>query len=180
MGDQDRQGRNPFWDFSLGVYGHAGVATACLALQDRHGADVNLVLFCLWAGSRGHTVTVAELTHLMTVTQPWQQDVIAPLRAVRRHLKTVEAAPESAAGELRARVKATELAAEEVEQQMLFDTMAIAAGQGTPGLAGRNMIAYLTALGAAADTSDVANLAAILQGCYPDLPPLQAVWTVTG
>ena len=175
-----RQDRNPFWDFSLDVYGHAGVATACLALQDRHGADVNLMLFCLWAGSRGYAVTAAELTRLMTVTRPWQQDVIAPLRAVRRHLKAVEAAPESAAGQLRARIKAAELAAEEVEQQMLFDTMAIAAGQGAPDLAGSNMIAYLTALGGAADAADVADLATILRGCYPDLPPLQAVWAVTG
>ncbi len=175
-----RQDRNPFWDFSLGVYGHAGVATACLALQDRHGADVNLLLFCLWAGSRGRTLSAADLARLMAATQSWQKDVIAPLRAVRRHLKAAAAVPESEAGQLRSRVMAVELAAEEVEQQMLFDTMAIAAGPGAPGLAGRNMIAYLTVLGGAADAEDVAALAAILQGCYPDLPPLQAVWAVTG
>ena len=175
-----RQDRNPFWDFSLGVYGYAGVATACLALQDRHGADVNLLLFCLWAGSRGRTLSAANLARLMATTQSWQKDVIAPLRAVRRHLKAAAAVPESAAGQLRARVMAVELAAEEVEQQMLFDTMAIAAGPGAPGLAGRNMIAYLTVLGGAVDAEDVAALAAILQGCYPDLPTLQAVWAVTG
>lgn len=170
------QDRNPFWDFSLGVYGHADVATACLALQDRHGADVNLLLFCLWAGSRGHTVTTAELTHLMAVTRPWQQDVIAPLRAVRRRLKTAE----SAIGDLRARVKATELAAEEAEQQMLFDTLAVTAGQGASDLAGRNMTAYLVALGVIVEAVDVADLATLLRGVYPDLPPLQAVWAVTG
>jgi len=167
---------NPFWDFSLSVYGHADVAAACLALQDRHGADVNLVLFCLWSGSRGHVVTDAELTHLMAITRPWQQDVIAPLRAVRRHLKAIEPAPE----QLCACVKAAELAAEEAEQQMLFDDLAIIAGHGAPGLAGGNMTAYLTALGVGVEATDVADLAAILRGCYPDLPPLQAVWAVTG
>lgn len=181
MGGQDRQGRNPFWDFSLDVYGRAGVAAACLAMQDRRGADVNLLLFCLWAGSCGHAVTAAELTRLMAVTRPWQQDVIAPLRAVRRHLKVAE----TAAGQLRDNVKSAELAAEEVEQQMLFDTLAIpagaiAAGQGAPGLAGGNMITYLTALSVTVEAADVADLATILRGSYPDLPPLQAVWAVTG
>lgn len=179
MRGRDRQGRNRFWDFSLGVYGHEGVATACLALQDRHGVDVNVLLFCAWAGSRGHILQAGELSDLMTVARPWQRDVIAPLRAVRRHLKTVGAAPESAAGPLRTHVKAAELMAEEVEQRMLFDAMAVAAGQGAPGVAGRNMIAYLTALGVAAAAVDVADLAAILCGCYPELPPLQAVWAVT-
>ena len=41
----------PFWDFSLAVYGRPGVAPACLALQQRHGADVNLLLFCAWFGA---------------------------------------------------------------------------------------------------------------------------------
>jgi len=160
------QESNPFWDFSLRVYGRADVATACLALQDRHGADVNLLLFCLWAGSRGHAVTVAELTRLMAATRPWQQDVVAPLRAVRRHLKAVE----TAARHLRDTVKSAELAAEEAEQQMLFDTLAIPAGaipaeQGAPGLAGGNMIAYLTTLSVAVEAADVADLARICRPC---------------
>ncbi|MHA1600693.1 MAG: TIGR02444 family protein [Alphaproteobacteria bacterium] len=170
------QGANPFWDFSVDVYGRDGVATACLALQDRHGIDVNLVLFCLWAGHRGHAVTAAELARLMTVTRSWQQDVIAPLRAVRRYLKTAQ----PAAGPLRDRVKAAELTAEEVEQQMLFGAIPIAAEKGAPGLAGSNMIAYLKDLGVAVDAVDVTHLATILHGGYPDLPPLQAVWAVTG
>ena len=170
------QGANPFWDFSLDVYGRDGVAAACLALQDRHGIDVNLVLFCLWAGRYGHGVTTAELTRLMAVTRSWQQDVIAPLRAVRRHLKTAK----QAAGRLSDRVKAVELMAEEAEQRMLFDTISIVAGNGAASVAGRNMAAYLTALGIAADAADVAHLATILRGGYPDLPPLQAVWAVTG
>ena len=39
-----------FWSFSLTVYGRPGVEAACLELQDRFGADVNLALYCLWIG----------------------------------------------------------------------------------------------------------------------------------
>jgi len=39
-------GRNPFWDFSLAVWGREAVKPACLALQARHGIDVNILLFC--------------------------------------------------------------------------------------------------------------------------------------
>ena len=51
---QNDDGR--FWAFSLDVYGRPGVAPACLALQDRHGLDVNLLLFCCWAASQGVTL----------------------------------------------------------------------------------------------------------------------------
>ncbi|HEY5598503.1 MAG TPA: TIGR02444 family protein [Kiloniellales bacterium] len=169
---------NRFWDFSLAVYGHGEVAAACLALQDRHGVDVNVLLFCAWAGSRGHVLRAGELADLMAAARPWQETVIAPLRAVRRRLKAMAAAPESAIDRLREQVKGAELAAESVQQRLLFERLAIAAGDGAPGLAGGNMIAYLTALGIAADAVDLVDLAAVLRGCYPDLSPLQAVWAV--
>jgi len=168
-----REAGNPFWEFSLGVYGREDVAAACLALQDRHGVDVNLLLYCAWAGQ---ILSAAEIARLVAATRSWQADVIGPLRAVRRHLKSVRAAPEH----LRARIKTAELEAEAVEQQMLYDALALDAGQGTPADAGGNMVAYLETLDINPDAADVANLAAILRGCYPDLPPLQAVWAVTG
>ena len=42
-----------FWDFSLEVYAKEGVADACLRLQDDLGIDVNMLLFCCWAGHSG-------------------------------------------------------------------------------------------------------------------------------
>ena len=40
-----------FWRFSLALYARPGVAEALIALQDRAGRDVNLMLFALWAGA---------------------------------------------------------------------------------------------------------------------------------
>lgn len=170
---------NPFWDFSLAVYDRTGVAAACLALQDRHNVDVNVLLFCAWAGSRGHTLGPEDIVKLRTAAQPWQAAVVAPLRAVRRQLKTMDVVPEPAIDRLRTRVKDAELDAESVEQRLLFEGLTIAAGVGVPGLSGANMIAYLSAMNVAVDASDVADLATVLRGCFPDLPPLQAVWAVT-
>jgi uncharacterized protein (TIGR02444 family) len=39
-----------FWDFSVRTYGRPGVAEACLALQNRDGADVNMLMFAAWYG----------------------------------------------------------------------------------------------------------------------------------
>ena len=41
-----------FWRFSLALYARPGVAEALIALQDRAGLDVNLILFGLWVGAR--------------------------------------------------------------------------------------------------------------------------------
>ena len=41
-----------FWRFSLALYARPGVAEALIALQDRAGLDVNLILFGLWVGTR--------------------------------------------------------------------------------------------------------------------------------
>ena len=42
-----------FWRFSLAFYERPGVPDALIALQDRDGFDVNLILFALWLGISG-------------------------------------------------------------------------------------------------------------------------------
>ena len=41
------------WRFSLTFYARPGVSEALIALQDRAGFDVNLMLFALWLGVSG-------------------------------------------------------------------------------------------------------------------------------
>ncbi|MFM2042968.1 MAG: hypothetical protein RLY86_1544 [Pseudomonadota bacterium] len=109
------------WDWSLSVYGQPGVAAACLGAQDRHGADVNLLLWAAWAGAvHGHRLTAGEVQTARAAVAAWHRDVVLPLRAVRRRLKHGPApAPDSATEPLRARVKAAELEAERLEQAVL-------------------------------------------------------------
>ena len=49
-----------FWDFTIAHYGREGLSPAVIALQDRLGVDVNMLLLCCWAGSTGRCVTVHE------------------------------------------------------------------------------------------------------------------------
>lgn len=109
---------NPFWRFSLAVYAAPGVAPECLALQDAHGVDVNVLLFCAWLGSRGVVLTAANLAAIETAAQPWREAAIWPLRSARRGIKTETADEEVAA--LRKDVAALELRAEQIAQAMLY------------------------------------------------------------
>ena len=118
---------SPFWRFSLELYARPGVAAACLTLQDRHGADVNLVLFALWLGSRGHQLTPEAGNDLARLARHWQRPIVRPLRWVRRRLKqrTMAAglpSPE-AVGHWRGRLAEIELALEQAEQLLLEHAM---------------------------------------------------------
>lgn len=109
------------WPFSLAVYAAPGVAAACLAAQDGHGADVNLLLWAAWLGAHGHVVTSVELAAARDATAPWRVEIVQPLRAIRRRLKSgpPPAPDDVAARHLREQVKATEQAAERIQQAVL-------------------------------------------------------------
>ncbi|GAA3549268.1 TIGR02444 family protein [Zobellella aerophila] len=52
-----------FWQFSSRHYGKPGVAPACLALQDNHGANINLLLLLLMLEQQGLTVPLAPFNN---------------------------------------------------------------------------------------------------------------------
>jgi uncharacterized protein (TIGR02444 family) len=144
---------NPFWDYALELYRRTGVEGACLELQGRHGLDVNLVLLCCWLGSRGIAAERDWLRAATAAVEPWQAEVIRPLRTVRGRLKAELAEPkperiparwpELAAG-LRRRVLAVELDGERLEQLLLADLAADLPAMAVPGIgpASRNLRHY--------------------------------------
>jgi uncharacterized protein (TIGR02444 family) len=111
MGESDE-----FWNFSLAFYGRPGVSAACLDLQDRHGCDVNLVLYACWVGLSGRgRLTPADLARAAATNDPWRQAVIEKLRAARRAIKEQA----SDAAQFYAAAKAVELEAERMAQHRL-------------------------------------------------------------
>ena len=62
--DDVAAGATPFWRFSLAFYGQPGVPALLLPLQDRSGADVNLVLFGLWRAAQRHALSPQEFAAL--------------------------------------------------------------------------------------------------------------------
>ncbi len=174
--NREEPGANGFWDFSLAAYGRPGVAPACLALQDRHGLDVNLLLFCAWCGGQGRPLARADLERLDAMVAAWRREVVLPLRAARRWMKSQETAPEALSEPLRAEIKRQELEAERIEQEILYAEAGEAAGAASPAVAAANMQHYMALLGSAVTTTDIADLAAVLSGCFEEVPPLEAVW----
>ena len=113
-----------FWNFSLKIYRQPGVADECLHLQDNFGVDVNLLLFCAFAGAaRGAVLAEADLAEATALVREWHNDVVKTLRTVRRALKPFGARQDwelaAAAEVLRTQVKAVELESERLEQAML-------------------------------------------------------------
>jgi uncharacterized protein (TIGR02444 family) len=115
-----------FWRFSLAFYALPGVADALIALQDRGGFDVNLILYCLWLGHRGHgRLDGAELAAAERAIDSLRTGIIAPLRQLRRRL---EPPLEADIRRLREAIKELELAAERAVQERL----AVRAGAAHP------------------------------------------------
>ena len=179
-GREGRKGTNrrmqfpdhPFWDFSLATYGRDGVADACIALQEAHGADVNVLLFCAWAGCNGVRLDRAQVEAACGAVGEWHGEIVRPLRSVRRRLKTAAdgTAPGDLQSALRARVQKIEIDAEHIEQLRLaaFAGTFIPGDSGSSGAAApdsaaahANMETYLSVLGSGAGPEAGAALAAI-------------------
>jgi uncharacterized protein (TIGR02444 family) len=116
---------SPFWRFSLGFYRRAGVADACIALQEEAGVDVNLLLFLLWHATSQRQLSAAEVSALEKKVAPWRNTAVIPLRTVRRALKSPDLINETAlvpaatAELFRTRIKAVELEAERLQQEAM-------------------------------------------------------------
>ena len=103
---------NPFWTFSLALYGRPGVADACLALQDEQGMDVNLLLYACYATVCGQALSEADLRAVDAAVREWRAEMVAPLRALRRRSE----------GDLKQRLSEAELLAEKSQQDMMWSS----------------------------------------------------------
>lgn len=109
------------WDFALDFYRRDGVATACLALQDQAGVDVNVLIYLLWRiAVREESLPTSAVTDADRSVAAWRHDIVVPLRGLRRRLKTGPApAPDAQTEALRGRLKAAEIEAEHIELDLL-------------------------------------------------------------
>jgi uncharacterized protein (TIGR02444 family) len=156
------QHASPFWRFSLRFYRQPGVADACIALQDECGVDVNILLFFLWLATAQRSVSPQVAQRVCGKAAPWRDEVVAPLRAIRRRLKDGSTLVERGTAEVfRTAVKALELESERLQQEALF---ALAAGLATESAAAieaaahANVAAYEHVLGRTFTAAAVAAL----------------------
>src|SRR5690606_16526012 len=104
-------------------YSRPGVAPACLALQNRSGVDVNVLLLAIYAAvQRNRMLTAAELQAADDRVGVWRGEIVKSLRQIRTRLKSgPDPAPLASTENLRTLVKAAELKAEQIEQALLVD-----------------------------------------------------------
>jgi uncharacterized protein (TIGR02444 family) len=143
--------QHPFWSWSLAVYARPGVTDACLTLQDEYGLDVNLVLFCIWAGVAGPGgLTESELGEAAARGRQWQTEVVERIRWVRRTLKEDSlGATAELVGVFRPRVQSLEIEAEHVEQLLLAGLVPEQRGARGPGAVDTNLQMYFERAGIA-------------------------------
>ncbi len=157
------------WEFAVQLYGQDGVRDACLDLQDRCGLDVDLLLFAVWCAVAGPgQLDVVAFRDCIVLTAPWQDQVVRPLRAIRRSSAGAFAAiPEASSQAVASQLQAAELAAERVELELLEHW---AAGRDAAGpaaepnaAAASNLVAYVAAAGVETATA-AAAMRALLAG----------------
>jgi uncharacterized protein (TIGR02444 family) len=117
-------GRSDPWDFVQAFYRRPGVAAACLTLQDRHGADVTLMLFLLARAEGGQTFGPDDIARLKAAIQPWLAATVAPLRALRSQLKSPLG--DVPAATLRQMIATAEIEAERLQLIQLESLIAVA------------------------------------------------------
>lgn len=166
---------NPFWEFSTEVYGKSGVAPACLAIQKRHGLDVNLILFCCWFAAAGRrSLDEASLKAAVARSAPWHGEIVRALRGVRDRLKGgFPPAPPALAAALRDRILGVEVDCERVEQLVLTldlppEPEEPAPAEERPAHAAANLALYYRLAGVALGEADREDLAVILQATFPE------------
>ena len=113
----DRISADELWQFSLALY--PKVKSACLSLQDKHGANVNLLLLLCLLEQRQLSLTRAHVQQLSTMLQRFSVQFTQPLRALRKQSNTTVLTTEQQ-HLLKQSLLQTELQLEKLEQQLLL------------------------------------------------------------
>ena len=167
---------HPFWEFSLRVYGSEGVPAACIALQERHAIDVNLLLFSAWIGESGRGILEeSDLEAALATTTAWNRDIVCSLRAVRNQLKDgMPPIPTERSNALRKMILEVEVKCEHVEQISLAaavlrpsDLTTTAEQRGDDAVT--NVAAYFRRHGFTPDDKDATQVAIVLDPAFPEL-----------
>jgi uncharacterized protein (TIGR02444 family) len=145
MGEPEETAEAAVWRFSTDFYERPGVAEALIALQDRDGFDVNLMLFALWLGISGRRAFDGDLlAAAVGAAGTLRSEIVEPLRGLRRKLRHH---PDGDVQRLREGVKALELAGEKLIQARLAQLAgcgcATRSAEGCRAAAHANLALYL-------------------------------------
>lgn len=163
---------NPLRTFARSLWAERDASAACRALAARDGLDVNVLLFCAWAGRHGHGLTVGQIERLRAVSLPWREAVTDRLSGVRAWLATQDGLPEmlpadDGAGALADTLAAAEEDADRIQQNILDRTLPLADGEPDVGAMVANIHAYFGLLGRTPGPEATADLVAVVLAALP-------------
>ena len=166
-----------FWDFSVRTYRTPGVPDACLSLQNDHGVDVNMLLYCYWIGAAIGEFDGELFNRASEFSARWAENVVIPLRDARTWMKHTgcdsDAVPTASCMELREEIKTIEFAAEKMQQEVLESMVSVErSGNDTPAHIMQDVIAnlYLYAEYMGLDIRDDVRqkFSVIIEAAFPD------------
>ena len=149
--------------FSGWLYAGDDVPAACLHLQDELGLDVNLLLWCLYAGARGTALTPEMIATADAACAPWRTHVVRPLREVRRWLKT--AGPQAEA--LRKQVLAQEIDSEWHQQGLIEAAVPLDSKPASSWIGASNLAAYVRWAQVTPTVASTEAVRTLLASAYP-------------
>ncbi|MBS0317537.1 MAG: TIGR02444 family protein [Proteobacteria bacterium] len=107
------------WHTICTLYAEPALAKELLHRQDHEGLDVVLHLFGRWAEAEGRPLDPEALARADAHVASWREQVVRPLRRLRRAMKPMESDDAPGIAAVRRQVQAAELAAERAELEML-------------------------------------------------------------
>ena len=127
--------RTESWAFALQIYAEPGVAEACLRLQAEAGVDVVMLLMATFAvARRGILLAPSDIQDMDEACRPWRELIVQQLRALRVTLKLGSSpAPSPATERLHTHIKAGELIAERLQNDMLANWLQQKGPKSRPG-----------------------------------------------
>lgn len=142
------------WEYANRLYAAPGVSDACLRLQDECDVDVCVLMLLLWLAQQRRAMRDTQVQMILRSSAEWREQVVQPLRGVRRRLKAPPTLIDAADSEaLRQAIKAAELRAERLELnalQSLFGESRLCDSATDADAAARNNIgSYAAAVSAA-------------------------------
>jgi uncharacterized protein (TIGR02444 family) len=157
-----------FWEFSLAFYSRERVSAACLSLQNRRGADVNILLFCCWLATLGLRLEPAGMHAANAAAGAWRRDVLEPLRGARRAV--ADQFPEIAKSDrqsIKHSVLSVELECERIAQEKIVqaapEVVAVEDGATPLQIASAALEIYLDMIVGTPDEQDAEDLRALLE-----------------
>jgi len=75
---------SPFWQFALTLYKDEALRRSLLTLQDAHQVVILELLFAVWLAEQGTEWRENDRQQSRQCTLPWVDEVIVPLRQLRR------------------------------------------------------------------------------------------------